>query len=281
MTAMERSCALAILGLSEPFTKAALDARFRLLVKQLHPDAGLSQKTASLGAALLGAPSQTDAPLAESADAPTIDAVVAARNVLVEALREYHRDSCCRSGGCPKSCSENCSGGCSGSCSGGCGCGQGGETENNDARDGSGGAGSGLEIEIPTRIHLKLSAEMALRGGLFCASYPGGTCSECQGSGKAHPTTCLECLGDGVREVATGFIRVRVECAACGGTGHLATPPCPACRGRGNTEALRISVFVPRACENGELLEGTATPVSGKGKKVAGLPISVVAVLAA
>jgi len=252
---MERVCALAILGLSEPITKGALDARFRALAKQLHPDTGFSREAAS-----------SDAPLDCGDGMPTIETVIAARKVLAETLCK----GCCDS----SPCSGGCSGGCSGSCSGR-------RAAPNDAGDGHGGAEPGLDVEIPARIHLRISTEMTRNGGLFHVHYPGGECPECRGSGKTSPTKCLECLGDGAKEAATGFIRVRVECAACGGTGHLEAPPCSACRGRGNTEALRISVFVPRACENGELLEGTATPVSDKGKKVADLPIFVVTVLAA
>ncbi|NQU43454.1 molecular chaperone DnaJ, partial [bacterium] len=92
-------------------------------------------------------------------------------------------------------------------------------------------------------------------------------CEDCKATGcKAgtHPSTCLQCGGQGQVRVSQGFFSMISTCPACSGKGKVISNPCETCNGTGLAERKAgISVTVPRGVADGTQLRLTGEGDSG------------------
>lgn len=97
------------------------------------------------------------------------------------------------------------------------------------------------------------------------------TCDGCHGRGAAegsHAETCGVCQGNGVvrtaRSSVFGQVMQVVECASCGGTGHVIPDPCPECGGSGAVRGARkLKVDIPAGVDTGTRLRLSGSGESG------------------
>jgi len=110
----------------------------------------------------------------------------------------------------------------------------------------------GDDVEVPVRI----SFNDAVNGTETEVSYRGKLpCSTCQGSGAAPGSKakkCSRCNGQGIEQIAQGFIPIATHCRQCGGEGMIISDPCTACRGQGVTTGNKtIKVKIPAGVDDG------------------------------
>ena len=103
-------------------------------------------------------------------------------------------------------------------------------------------------VEIPFRV--------ASLGGKVPVRLPmNETCRTCTGSGAASGAkteVCPECHGRGPVTFGQGGFAVSRPCPQCRGRGKVASTPCAACGGAGETRAEReVLITVPPATESG------------------------------
>jgi molecular chaperone DnaJ len=136
---------------------------------------------------------------------------------------------------------------------------------------GQSGASRGATASRPVRgrdrfIDLRVSFEVAARGGQIVITVPlGGTCPRCGGNGAEPGTeveTCGQCGGGGRVSILQGGFTVQRPCPQCYGRGALVRTPCVECRGSGTVrEPSRIKVKIPAGTEEGERIR-----LRGKGE---------------
>ncbi len=105
------------------------------------------------------------------------------------------------------------------------------------------------------RYNLELSFEEAAFGTEVSVKIPRPKkCEGCEGTGSKDRQVhrCTACGGSGELRHTQGFFSVSRPCGTCGGTGAVATTPCPKCRGAGRTESeTTLSVKIPAGVDNG------------------------------
>lgn len=120
------------------------------------------------------------------------------------------------------------------------------------------GKGPNIESE------LELDMVTALKGGEVPISFVlPETCDVCHGSGAsaAGSSVCPACQGSGTRAMGQGFLKVKIPCQVCGGTGKAQGPPCPSCQGTGaRNRANNLKVKIPASVKDGDRIR-----LAGKG----------------
>ena len=106
------------------------------------------------------------------------------------------------------------------------------------------------------RYDLEISLEQAYASAEVEIDVPSTlTCETCQGSGAkpgTNPTTCNGCNGHGRVRASQGFFSIERTCPRCGGSGQLVLDPCKDCRGNGQVRHERtLQVRIPAGVDDG------------------------------
>lgn len=110
----------------------------------------------------------------------------------------------------------------------------------------------GDDVEVPLRINF----HEAVNGCEKDISYMGKLpCPTCHGSGAAAGSKakkCPRCNGQGIEQIAHGFIPIATQCRQCGGEGTIISDPCGTCKGQGIISGNRkIQVKIPAGVDDG------------------------------
>ncbi len=124
------------------------------------------------------------------------------------------------------------------------------------------------------KMNLSISFEEAMSGvekEVALNNY--ATCSRCEGSGAATPSSvkkCSRCKGSGQIHQSRGFFSMTSVCPQCYGKGKTITDPCPDCQGQGRVKKKQqIKIKVPAGVDNGVRLRMSGYGDAGEG---GGLP---------
>ncbi|MDW9478948.1 DnaJ domain-containing protein [Sinorhizobium meliloti] len=116
----------------------------------------------------------------------------------------------------------------------------------------------GAPTVVTVRRNVFLTVHEAITGCRKRVEGISGPCSGCSGSGRVPspgPVECTACLGTGVGyRRQSGFIKLRVECADCSGTGRVTWFKCHECAGFGNVHMDSCDVDIPPGTRSGEQL---------------------------
>ncbi len=109
------------------------------------------------------------------------------------------------------------------------------------------------------RFDLEIEFEESYTGTETAIQIPREeACDTCRGTGAAPGSsreTCPQCGGRGQLRYQQGFLVVARACGQCGGTGHVITKPCPACRGTSRVmRERRVTVKIPAGIADGQRL---------------------------
>jgi molecular chaperone DnaJ len=103
-----------------------------------------------------------------------------------------------------------------------------------------------------------LTVREAIEGCRRLIEGVSGRCAHCEGSGKVHsdtPVECTGCYGSGlVKQARRGFITLSVACPDCAGSGKVAYFRCHECGGFGTVNSDACEVDIPPASRNGDHL---------------------------
>ena len=97
---------------------------------------------------------------------------------------------------------------------------------------------------------------VAVRGGEIGVTVAKpAVCGACGGEGGRDRRTCPGCNGAGRRAVRQFGLTAMVQCADCGGAGHVLAEECGVCGGTGRTrEPSLINVKIPAGVDTGQTL---------------------------
>jgi molecular chaperone DnaJ len=120
----------------------------------------------------------------------------------------------------------------------------------------SGGPEEGGQPGSSKKMNLSVSFEEAMKGTEKEVSLTNYiTCSQCQGSGAAQPSSikrCTTCRGAGQVHQSHGFFNMSSVCHSCHGRGKTITEPCSHCRGNGRLkEKQHVKIKIPAGVDTG------------------------------
>jgi molecular chaperone DnaJ len=132
-----------------------------------------------------------------------------------------------------------------------------------------GGAAAGPQPGQDTEAALEVDLLDAIRGASTQISIDRPeTCKTCGGSGSdpQSETVCPECHGRGQVQAGRGPISMARACPRCRGAGRIATRPCAACNGQGQTvHRERLTVHIPKGVDNGSRVRVAGKGAPGRG----------------
>ena len=111
---------------------------------------------------------------------------------------------------------------------------------------------------VTVRRNVFLTVHEAMTGCRKTIEGLSGPCPACSGAGRVPspgPVECTSCIGTGISQKRqSGFIRLRVECADCAGTGKVTWFTCHECSGLGRVHMDSCEVDIPPATRSGDRL---------------------------